>query len=143
MAGFLTSAGQNYLLDLITQASGAYPTYFIALGRNAPPSRHMNGNEFDEPPTLDYARAAYSNYAGNWTPREGQTSNVLQIVYPVATDSWGTIRHWAITTEPVGGKLLWAGSFLTPITVNPADQVRLSAYSITLKTSGYVTGVQL
>jgi len=143
MAGFLTSSGQNYLLGLITQANGAYPTYFIALGRNSPPSRHMNGNEFDEPATNDYVRASYANNSGNWTPREGQTSNTLQIVFPPATASWGTIRHWAICNEERGGQLLWAGSFLTPITVNVADQVRLSAYSITLKTSGYVTGVQI
>ena len=143
MAGFLTSAGQNYLLDLITQSTSAYPTYFIALGRNSPPSRHMNGNEFDEPSTNDYVRAQYENFPGNWTPREGQTSNALGVVFPVATASWGTIRHWAICTEDVGGKLLWAGSFLTPITVNIADQVRLAAYSLTLKTSGYVTGVQI
>lgn len=143
MAGFLTSAGQNYLLDLITQSSGAYASYFIALGRNAPPSRHMNGTELDEPPVADYARVQYQNVSGNWTPREGQTSNLLPVVFPVAITEWGTIRHWAITTEPVGGQLLWAGSFLTPITVKIADQVRLSAYALTLKTTSYITDVKI
>ena len=143
MAGFLTSAGQNYVLDLVTNATGAYPTYFIALGRNAPPSRHMNGDEFDEPDSPDYSRATYDNFAGNWTDREGQTSNTLSILFPQATVDWGTIRHWAICSENVGGKLLWAGSFLTPITVMIADQVQLAAYALTLKTSGYVTGVQI
>jgi hypothetical protein len=143
MAGFLTNAGQNYLLDLITQSSGAYPTYFIALGRNRPPSRHMNGDEFDEPPGADYARTAYANYSGNWTPREGQVSNVLQVLFPVATTEWGTIRHWAITTELQAGKLLWAGSFQTPITVKVADQVKIQPYGLTLKPTVYMTGVQI
>ena len=143
MAGFLTSAGENYVLDLLTQSSGAYVTYFIALGRDKPPSRHMNGDEFDEPITPDYSRAAYANYSGSWTPREGQTSNMFDITFPQATVEWGTIKHWAIATEPTGGKLLWAGSFLTPITVKVADQVRLSAYTLTLKTSGYLTRVQI
>jgi len=143
MAGFLTTAGQNYLLDLVTQSTGPYPNYFIALGRNAAPSRHMNGDEFDEPTGSDYTRSAYRNYSGNWTPREGQTSNALAVIFPPAVSEWGTIRHWAICSEAVGGKLLWAGSFTTPIGVKIADQVRIEPYGLTLKTSTYVTGVQI
>lgn len=141
MAGFLSTAGENYLLDLLTQSSGAYPIYYIALGRNKPPSRHMAGDEFDEPITPDYSRAAYANDSGNWSPRSGQTSNILPVTFPICTVAWGTLKFWAICSEPEGGKLLWAGSLSTPITVGVADQVSLLPGTLTLKTSGYLTRV--
>jgi hypothetical protein len=144
MPGFLSSAGESHLLDLLTQATGAYPTYFIALVLDKPVSRHQTGEELDEPLQVDYQRAAYVNASGNWSGHgTNQVTNTQDIVFPICTSDWGTIKYWAICTDQEAGLVLFAGALLTPVTAKIGDQVTLPAGTLTLRSSGYLTSVVL
>lgn len=143
MSSFITSAGENYLLSLLTAANGPYASYFVALGKEKPPTRHMTGLEMDEPTTADYSRASFINAAGNWSERDGQVTNTLDIVFPICVSEWGVIKHWALMNASTGGDLLFAGSFPTPITIAAGDQCILPAGSVTLKSTGYISRVVL
>lgn len=143
MSGFITADGENYMLDLFTGSYTPLPTYYFALGRTKPPTRHTTGSEFDEPITADYKRAPYTNASGNWTERVSSVFNVTQIAFPVATSAWGLVKYWAICDAPTGGKLLWVGSFTVPLTVGAGDQVVLAPGQVAMTSSGYRTQVTL
>lgn len=144
MSGFLTSTGENFLLDLISRATQAPAVLYVALIANEPPTHFLSGGELDEPVITQYARAAYANESGNWTERTGEMSNTIQVSWPVVeTEPWPTINHWGLLDAPESGRLLWAGTFDSPIELDVGDQLVLPPGFITLRTTNYITRVSL
>ncbi|MCS5501930.1 hypothetical protein NY607_12415 [Lysinibacillus sp. A4] len=41
------------------------------------------------------------------TPTDGQTSNDVEILFPIATENWGDISHIGISDASTGGNLLF------------------------------------
>lgn len=143
MSGFITNAGENYLLDLVCGRQAFLPAYYVALVINERPSQFIQGWELDEPVNEDYARARYDNIPLGWTDSAGEVSNTLVLSFPQASSNWGTIRHWAICTAAEGGEVLWAGSLETPLEVHPEDRVTFQPGALTIRATSYATRVSL
>lgn len=142
-SGFITNAGENYLLDLVCGRQAALPAYYVALIINERPSQFIRGTELDEPRVTDYTRARYDNIPLGWTESSGEVSNTLALTFPMAESYWGTIRHWAICTEIEGGEVLWAGSVETPFEVHSEDRVSFQPGALTIRATSYSTRVSL
>lgn len=139
--GFITSAGENYLLSLVANAETPLPQMYVALMLNQAPSRFIGGGELDEPTVTEYARAVVLNAGGSWTARQQYISNVRDITFPTAVTNWGLVKHWALCDASSGGRVLWAGSLPTPIYVQAGAQPYLPAGTLTLSAAGYTTQV--
>lgn len=75
-----------------------------------------------------YERVAITNNSTNWPPSVGGTkTNGTDIVFPVATASWGTIEAVGLLDAPTGGNLLYWATLDTPKAVGAGDTARISA----------------
>lgn len=63
-------------------------------------------------------------------PVNGQTSNMADILFPVATVSWGTIVAFALMDASSGGNMLYFGNLSTPRLVQASDQVKFPTSQI-------------
>jgi hypothetical protein len=73
--------------------------------------------------TLDYSREQ-----AVWTaPVNGQSSNVADIVFPVAETVWGTIVAWGLVDAPVAGNLLYFANLGAPQFVQINNQIKFPA----------------
>jgi len=75
---------------------------------------------------LGGAEVAVGSYArtvsGAWAaPSGGSTSNSATITFPTATASWGTVTHFAIFDNSVGGNMLYWGQLTVAKTVDLGD----------------------
>jgi hypothetical protein len=57
-------------------------------------------------------------------PVNGQVSNTADILFPVASATWGTIVAFALMDTASGGNMLYFGNLSTPRLVLASDQVR-------------------
>lgn len=57
----------------------------------------------------------------------GATQNTAEIVFPVATASWGTVTHIGLRDATTGGNLLMHGPLTVSKTIDSGDQFRMSA----------------
>lgn len=57
-------------------------------------------------------------------PASGQCSNIADILFPVASATWGTIVAIALMDASSGGNMLYFGSLTTPRLILAADQIR-------------------
>lgn len=122
MAGFLTSDGADFFLNLFANGETAPPNFYLALITGNQPGLGIHGNELDEPAPLEYSRGQITNTSGSWSLVNGTLTNVATITFPVASVSWGTVSYWAICDNAKGGRVLWAGDCY-PIPVDAGGQV--------------------
>lgn len=75
-----------------------------------------------------YARqiVTFSNASG------GQIVNDVDIVFPQATASWGTITHIGIRDASTGGNLLFYGPLDISKTIDSGDQLKIPAGELTI-----------
>jgi hypothetical protein len=60
-------------------------------------------------------------------PTNGQTSNSVDILFPIATANWGTIKAFALMDAGSGGNMLYFGNLSAERTVLTSDQVKFAA----------------
>ena len=60
-------------------------------------------------------------------PVNGQTSTTADVLFPVASGTWGTIVAFAFLDASSGGNMLYFGNLSTPRLVLTSDQVRFPA----------------
>jgi hypothetical protein len=65
-------------------------------------------------------------------PSNGQVTNSMDILFPVATASWGTVTHIGIYDASTGGNLLFHGALTTSKTISTDDQLKIAAGDITI-----------
>jgi hypothetical protein len=65
-------------------------------------------------------------------PSNGQVTNAADILFPVATASWGTVTHIGIYDAASGGNLLFHGALTTSKTISTDDQIKIAAGDITI-----------
>jgi hypothetical protein len=65
-------------------------------------------------------------------PSNGQVTNSADILFPVATASWGTVTHIGIYDASTGGNLLFHGALTTSKTISTDDQLKIAAGDITI-----------
>lgn len=65
-------------------------------------------------------------------PTDGAAVNNADVLFPVATASWGTIAYIGVYDALTGGNLLYYGSIVTSKTINLDDQLKVSTGDITI-----------
>lgn len=57
---------------------------------------------------VEVTATSYSRQSAGFTvPTDGQTSNSADILFPIATETWGDITHIGILDAKTGGNLLF------------------------------------
>lgn len=63
-------------------------------------------------------------------PSNGQAANTAEVLFPVATNTWGTITSFGLLDAPIAGNLLYFNNLSVARLVQPSDQVRFPAGQI-------------
>ena len=117
----LTNYGEDEMLNAFTGTG----TFYLALFTADPGE---TGDTTNEVSGGDYARQAVT-----WdTPDSGSVVNAAAVEFPVATNSWGTVSHWALMDASTGGNAWWYGSITTPKAITAGDIYRVPVGSLTL-----------
>jgi len=125
---------ENKILEhIVGKTSFPMPTAYIALC-DADPSEAGSGAYISEVPNSgSYARVATAG--GDWNAAAGgQIDNANPITFPKATDSWGTVTHFAIMTSSAynGGHMLTYGELTTPKAIDNGDTAQFDAGDLVL-----------
>ena len=86
-----------------------------------------DGSGIDEP-GFGYARVEVTNNNTNFPDAatnandKAETELAIQVDFPAATGSWGTITHFFLADSSVGGNILLKGELVTPKEVNDGDE---------------------
>jgi len=68
---------------------------------------------------------SYSRQTCTWTaPVNGQSTNLIDIFFPVATALWGTVTSFALLDAPLAGNVLYFANLNAPRLVQINDQVK-------------------
>jgi hypothetical protein len=62
----------------------------------------------------------------------GSASNNADVLFAVATGSWGTITHIGIYDAATGGNLLWHGALSTSKAIAINDQFKIASGNLTV-----------
>jgi len=65
-------------------------------------------------------------------PSNGGASNGSDVIFPIATASWGTVTHIAIYDAQTAGNMLYYGQLTASKTIASGDQLRVAAGDITV-----------
>ena len=60
-------------------------------------------------------------------PANGQSVNLADVTFPIATLAWGTVVAFGVFDQPTGGNLLYFNTLSVPRAVNLNDQVKWPA----------------
>lgn len=121
MAGF-TNHLEDLVLDHVFGSVDYTPetTLYVALF-TAAPNDTGGGTEVSGG---DYAREGLTNNTTNFpNGTDGAKANGVDITFPEATGSWGTISHWGIFDASTSGNLLIWGAVTNPQAVVSGNTV--------------------
>ena len=77
---------------------------------------------------VEVSALGYSRQAAIWTaPVNGQSSNVADIVFPVALALWGTVVAYGLVDAGLAGNLLYYANLNAPQLVEVNDQIKFPA----------------
>ena len=129
MAGSFSNYTENKVLDhIVGKTSFTMPTAYVALSITDPQD---DGSGLSEPSGGSYARVQTSGSDWN-AASSGSITNAEDISFPTATDSWGTISHFALMDASSGGNMLAHGSLTTEKAVGSGDTLKFAAGDITI-----------
>lgn len=102
--GSLTNPAELKVLDSLFGASTTYSppgSYYIGLSTTTIGEEPSN---ISEPSGNNYSRAGVSNNKTTWTnAAAGALSNAIQISFPQASGSWGTVVDFFLSDTSSGG----------------------------------------
>ena len=129
MSGF-SDYWENEILDHIFDKDGLTPpTMFVGLSTADPID---DGTGLAEPSGNNYTRVQTS--ASDWNPASGGAlSNLVEIVFAMATSNWGTMTHFALFDAATGGNMLAFGSLDESKTVGSGDIAKFAAGDLEVK----------
>jgi hypothetical protein len=77
---------------------------------------------------VEVATMDYSRQQAVWTaPVNGQSTNVADLVFPVALVSWGTIVAYGLVDAGLSGNILYYANLNAPQLVQINDQIKFPA----------------
>lgn len=122
MSDYLENALLNAVLrnTPYTSPSQVYVALFTSDPTDAGTGTEVSGG--------GYARQSVTFNA----PSNGQVTNAADILFPVATASWGTVTHVGIYDAATGGNLLFSGALTTSKTISANDQLKIAAGSLSI-----------
>ncbi len=101
---------QNKIIDHILKvATFTQPTHLYVGLSTADPLE--DGSGLDEPSDAAYVRQVCDDW---YEANLRGTQNAVELDFPAATDSWGTITHWAIFDAITSGNMLAFGEITDP-----------------------------
>lgn len=132
--GLFTEAGGNQVLDKIIRDTGGISAIgcYYALSTTTPSS---DGTGFTEPSGGAYARVANNaeKFPSTTTgSAPASISNDIDITWPEATASWGTITHWGYYSAITGGTLYAFGALDSSQAVGSGDQIKFGVGDLTV-----------
>lgn len=84
----------------------------------------------------EVAGGSYARQIAVFTvPASGQLSNTADILFPVASASWGTIVSFALMDASSGGNMLYFGNLSTPRLVLVSDQIKFPMNQLVVQES--------
>jgi len=129
MAGFTIYQANTSLDGLL--GSGTPATIYVALFTTTP-SDSDPGVEVSSVDT-GYSRVAVTNNTTNWPAASARSKkNGTVILFPVPTQSWGTVNGFALFDAATGGNRLVEGNLSTPITVSTQQSFAVDALTISI-----------
>lgn len=134
MSNQITSFGASWVLDcLFGQRQTPPASFFIAL-LTQDPGPNCDGTTLSEPdPNAGYARGLINNDALSWGQAEdGVTSSTATVLFPIATDTWASVSHYALCDELTGGNVFLYGRFTVARKVATGDQCRIPSQLMSL-----------
>jgi len=115
---------ENEILDhLFGKGSYTPPTIYVGLS-TAYPTDDASG--LAEPSGNAYARVATAG--ADWNVASGGAiANANDITFPEATDSWGTITHFALFDAASAGNMLAYGALSVSKSISSGDTAKFAA----------------
>lgn len=115
---------ENEILDhLFGKGSYTPPTIYVGLS-TADPMDDASG--LAEPSGNAYARVATAG--ADWNVASGGAiANANDITFPEATDSWGTITHFALFDAASAGNMLAHGTLSVSKSISSGDTAKFAA----------------
>jgi len=115
---------ENEILDhLFGKGSYTPPTIYVGLS-TADPMDDASG--LAEPSGNAYARVATAG--ADWNVASGGAiANANDITFPEATDSWGTITHFALFDAASAGNMLAYGALSVSKSISSGDTAKFAA----------------
>lgn len=126
MAGSLSNYLENKLLNYVlrNEAYAAPTGVYVALF-TAGPDEAGTGTEVKDGA---YARQSVTFQVAT----AGTTSNSADVLFPVATADWGTVKALAVFDASTGGNMLFYGTLAVEKTITTSDQFKISAGNLTI-----------
>lgn len=121
----MSNSLRNAVLDCLLGGAALSPaaTYWVALYTVAPDATG-GGTECTGG---SYARVEVTNNDGNWTDNgNGARYNGLNIVFPEATASWGTVLAVGLHTHATDDALAFFATISPGLAVDAGDQPRFT-----------------
>ena len=132
-------SASDYLEDAVLDHIFGGPNYirpatlYIALSTAFPGD---DGSSIAEPVGNGYARVAVTNDATEWPASSSSTkTHANDIIFPVATGSWGTVDYYCTFDAPSGGNMLTWGSLNSSKTIDAGEQPTFLAGSLEFQMS--------
>lgn len=128
----------NKLLDLMfggTAYSGRPTTLYFALFTSAP-NAAGGGTEVTG---SGYSRKAVTASTTNFTSPATAGDNIssaIDIQWPAASGSWGTVTSWGIYDAATSGNLLFFDSIDTPVAITTGQRPKIASGALTISMSG-------
>ncbi len=115
---------ENEILDhLFGKGSYTPPTIYVGLS-TADPTDDASG--LAEPSGGSYTRVATAG--ADWNVASGGAiANANDITFPEATDSWGTITHFALFDAASAGNMLAHGTLSVSKSISSGDTAKFAA----------------
>jgi hypothetical protein len=125
LANNLSNYAENKLLDhILGTAAFTMPTLYLALFTSDP----TDAGTGTEVSVGGYTRMAISFSASSG----GSASNDSDVLFPVATATWGTISHIGIYDNSTAGNLLWHGPLSVAKLIDVDDEFKLGSGRLTV-----------
>lgn len=102
------------------------PALYLAVSRADPTE---DGSGADEPSSGGYARVATA--PADWARTDSTVESAVDMTFPEATATWGTLTHFALYDAPTGGAVVMYGSLQAPVEINGADTLKFPAGAVT------------
>jgi len=114
---------EGAVLDhVFNKATLTSPTLYVGVS-TADPTDAASG--LAEPVGNGYARVTTA--PADWTRTDGVMENAVQMAFPEATGSWGSLTHFAVFDAATGGNMVFHGSLTTAKAIAAAETLRFPA----------------
>lgn len=117
-----TTAFTNQILEHVHGKTAlTMPTVHLGLSTTTPT---LAGGNVTEPVGNGYARVTTSG--ATWgTAASGAITNAVDITFPTATGSWGTVTHVVAFSASTGGSVLWYDDLPAGIAIGASTTFRI------------------